>query len=410
MTHMTPVSLTFEVHQPIRLWKHGPNLNEKKLHNRYFNSSFTKEVFDKVASKCYYPATRTLLHAVDALKSEKKQFKVAFSITGTWIEQAEKWHPELLDLFASFPKKNVEFLGETYYHSLSSLFGIDRTEFTEQVEQQREAINSLFGQKPRVMVNTELMYNNQIAKVAEDLKFKGIFTEGVPHMLGWRSPNYVYSPPENNASKIKILLRNRRLTDDVGYRFSARGWDNWPLNAEKYTSWLAGASGDCINLFMDYETIGEHHWEDTGIFWFFKALPHKVNDYEHLKFSLPSEILAKCKPVGTFDVFEYDTVSWADLEMDTSAWLGNRMQVICYNELLRLEEDVKKLNDKDVLRVWRLLQTSDHLHNICTKGWGDGNVHHYFSYFDTPHQGFETLTEALHDLKREIQKRMLKKR
>ncbi|HDD45894.1 MAG TPA: alpha-amylase [Candidatus Aenigmarchaeota archaeon] len=392
---MPLVNLVFEVHQPIRLRKYGVDRKSKNMFERYFSDSFNKEVFDRVANKCYYPATNTLLDIVNDLKNTRKPLKVAFSITGLWIEQAMKWHPDLIELFKQFPKKHVEFISETYYHSLASLFD-DMGEWEDQVKEHRALITSLFNQKPKTITNTELIYNNVIARHAEKLGYKGIFTEGVERILGWRSPNYLYRPPNGN---IKILLRNRRLTDDIGYRFSSRWWSEWPLTAEKYAAWLSACDGQVINLFMDYETFGEHHEEGSGIFWFLKALPYKINEYENLTFSLPREVIEKNDAVGVFDVFELSTISWADMEMDVSAWLGNDVQLAFHNELKRLGELVKRAKDKELLRIWRLLQTSDHLHNICTKWWGDGDVHQYFSYFDHPHQGFATIADVLFDFK-----------
>ncbi len=402
------INLVFEIHQPFRLHKYGVKKDEKNVYNRYFNDDFNKYIFQRVAQKCYWPATNILLDLVNALRHEKKKFKVSFSITGTWLEQAEKWDPDLIDLFKQFPKNNVEFLAETYYHSLSGLYN-DNEEFIEQVKMQRETIKSLFGQKPVVMTNTELIYNNLIAKFAQEMGFKGIFTEGAPRILGWRSPNYLYRPPGNVADKIKIFLRNRQLTDDVGYRFGAKWWDQWPLTAEKYSSWLSAADGQIINLFMDYETLGEHQWEETGIFWFLKALPWKVIEHENLGFSLPRESVEKYNTVGEFNVYELNSISWADLEMDVSAWLGNKMQQIIFNELQKIRKDVLSTRDDDLIKVWRLLQTSDHLHNICTKWWGDGDVHQYFSYFDTPQQGFETITEILFDFKNMVDRHLIER-
>ncbi len=376
---MPNVNLIFEIHQPFRLRKHGINKDSKDLFERYFSNGFNKHVFNRVASKCYYPATEILLELVGDLKNTRKPFKLSFSITGLWLEQ-----------------------DETYYHSLSGIFD-NGSEWIEQVKEHRSLIASLFKQKPKVISNTELIYNNSIAKIAEELGYKAIFTEGVDRILGWRSPNYIYKPPNSN---IKVLLRNRRLTDDIGYRFSARWWSEWPLSAEKYSSWLSSSEGHVINLFMDYETFGEHHWEDSGIFWFLKALPYKINKYNNLKFSLPRETIRKYDPVGVFDVFEFNTISWADLEMDVSAWLGNEMQKLFHDEIKSLERDVKKTKDKDLIRIWRLLQCSDHLHNVCTKWWGDGDVHQYFSYFDTPYQGFAVLAEILLDLKERIKEKL----
>lgn len=400
------VSLVFKIHQPFRLKKHGISYLANDYEERYFDNHLNKALFDRIASKCYWPATRMLLELVNNMKSEKKKFKIAFSMSGLFVEQAEKWHPNLIELFKQFPKNCTEFLGETYYHSLSSLYE-NRDEYIEQLEMQRELMWSLFKQKPAVVTNTELIYNNLIAKSAESAGFKGMFTEGVPHILGWRSPNYLYTPPKD-ISSIKILLRNRSLTDDIGYRFSAKWWDEWPLSAEKLAWWVGCDMGDCVNLYLDYETIGEHHWEDTGIFWFFKALPYQINANQGMQFATPSEILQRHKPVGEFDVFEFSTISWADLEMDTSAWLGNRMQMICFKELKELGPLVKKTGDESLMKTWRMLQTSDHMHNICTKFWGDGDVHRYFSYFNTPNEGFTALMEVIHDFKIKVYEKLMK--
>jgi len=404
---MTDVSMIFEVHQPIRLNKFGVRKDASNLFDRYFSSVFNKEVFDKVAGKCYYPAVEILLNLVDDMKHERKPFKVAFSITGLWLEQCERWHPGLLDMFKSFPRNRVEFLDETYYHSLTSMSD-DAGQFIEDVKEHREAIKSFFSYEPKVLVNTELIYNNVIGRIAGELGYKAIFTEGVDRILGWRSPNYVYTPP-HYVSDIRVLLRNRRLTDDVGYRFSSREWNEWPLTAEKYSAWLSASPGHCINLFMDFETFGEHHWEGTGILWFLRALPYQINKHWNLHFALPNEIAEKHQPIGEYDVFEMNTISWADLEMDVSAWLGNDMQRRYFDELKKILPMVKKTGDKELLRVWKLLQTSDHLHNICTKWWGDGDVHQYFSYFDHPQQGFSTIADVIFDFKERVFEKLMGK-
>jgi alpha-amylase len=404
---MTDVSLIFEVHQPVRLNKLGVRKECTDLFERYFSSEFNKEVFQKVARNCYYPATEIILNLLDETKHDKKPFKVAFSVTGLWLEQCERWNPDLLDMFVSLPRKRVEFLDETYYHSLTSLFE-DHGQFLEDVREHRNAIKSFFGQTPKVFVNTELIYNNAIGRVAAEAGYRAIVTEGVDRILGWRSPNYVYSPP-GYVSDIKILLRNRRITDDVGYRFSCREWDEWPLTTEKYASWISASPGQCINIFLDYETFGEHHWEGTGILWFLKAQPYQTRKHDHLRFSLPHEIAESHEPVGEYDVFEYNTISWADLEMDVSAWLGNDMQRRYFDELKRLLPLVKQTEDETLMKVWKMLQTSDHLHNICTKWWGDGDVHQYFSYFDHPQQGFSVIADVIFDFKERVYEKLMEK-
>jgi len=225
-------------------------------------------------------------------------------------------------------------------------------------------------------------------------------------MLGWRSPNHAYTQPDfvtENGNN--ILLRNRKLTDDVGYRFSAEWWDEYPLTAEKYARWLSAAQGDMLNLFMDYETFGEHHWEGTGILWFLEDLPQQVFNQNNLKFSTVREVAQNNDPVGKFDAFEYNTVSWADQEMDASAWLGNDMQKMLFQKLQDIEGKVQAIDDEEVTDVWRKFLTSDHLHHIATKSMEDGNVHNYFSYFDHPHQGFAIITEHLMDFQQQVEKR-----
>jgi alpha-amylase len=252
------------------------------------------------------------------------------------------FNKDILESFKQLAESGcVEFLGETYYHSLASLFE-SKDEFIEQVNQHSQIVKDLLGFKPSTFVNTEMIYNNLIAKTVEDLGFKAVFTEGIEKILGWRSPNFVYLrkncfPNEPSADKkIKVLLRNYRLSDDIGYRFSAKDWNEWPLTADKYAAWLNATPGHCINLFIDYETFGEHQWTESGIFWFLKALPHMVFKYGNLEFSTPSETVEKYQPVGDIDVFEFSTISWADMERDVSAWLGNKMQQICFEELKQI--------------------------------------------------------------------------
>jgi len=385
-----------------------------QIFDHYFNHGLDKWIFDRVSSRCYFPANTTILELIDEFRKEKKKFKVSYSITGVFLELCERYNKDLIETFKQLAEtKCVEFIGETYYHSLASLFD-DKTEFIEQVNMHRQIIKDLLGFKPKVFVNTEMIYNNLIAKVVEDLGFKGIFTEGTERILGWRNANYVYVrkfcfPGDPRPEKrIRVLLRNYRLSDDIGYRFSAKDWNEWPLTADKYAAWLSATPGQCINLFMDYETFGEHQWPESGIFWFLKALPSEVLKHENLEFCTPSEIIKKYKPVGEIDVFELGTISWADMERDVSAWIGNRMQQVCFEELKNLEKHVKKLNNPELLRIWRLLQTSDHLYYICTKWWNDGDVHKYFSCFPTPQDGFVNFMSIISDFKARVFTELIK--
>jgi alpha-amylase len=352
---------------------------------------------------------QTLLDHVDTFKKEKRNFKFTFNFSGLWIEQCEKWQPDLLNVLKQLANsKMVEFLGSTYYHSLAGLFN-SREEFIDQVKLQNDLMKSLLDVRPKIFVNTEMIYNNLIAKSVEDLGFDAIFTEGVDRVLGWRSPNYVYARgPVSEKDKqlnerIRVLLRNYRLSDDIGYRFSAKEWDQWPLTAEKYSVWLSSTPGQIINVFIDFETFGEHHPEESGIFYFLKALPWKAFDWQNLDFVIPSEIVKLHQPVGEIDVHEFNTISWADMERDTSAWLGNSMQQMVFEELKKIETLVKQ-NGKNLLLLWRLLQQSDHLYYMCTKCWNDGDVHKYFSPFSTPQDSFINIISGISEIKVRIAK------
>jgi len=414
---MASITLNFQVHQPFRLATFQPNgsISTQEIFDHYFNHGLDKWIFDRVCNRCYFPTNQIILELIDNFKKEKKKFKVSYSITGVFLELCERYNKDLLESFKQLVEtKCVELIGETYYHSLASLFE-DKGEFIEQVNMHRQTMKDLFNFTPKVFVNTEMIYNNVIAKIVEDLGFKAIFTEGTERILGWRSPNYVYIrkycfPNDPRPEKrIRVLLRNYRLSDDIGYRFSAKDWNEWPLTADKFAAWLAATPGQCINLFMDYETFGEHQWPESGIFWFLRALPGEVLKYENLEFCLPSEIIQKYEPAGEIDVFELSTVSWADMERDVSAWLGNRMQQVCFEEIKNLEKAVKRLGDAQLLKIWRLLQISDHLYYCCTKWWKDGDVHKYFSCFPTPQDGFVNLMSIISDFKARVFTELVKK-
>jgi len=404
---MSSIVLCFEVHQPFRM-NHfsGLNngLNNQKPLDHFFNRGLNRFIFDRASRKCYLPTTNVLLEHIDNFKKEKRKFKCTFNLSGVWLEQCEKWQPDLLENFKQLAEsRGIEFLGSTYFHSIAGLFK-SHNEFREQIKMQRQAIKDYLGVRPKNFVNTEMLYNNLIAKTVEDLGFDSIFTEGTEKVLDWRSPNYVYArgPVMENdkpiQKRIKVLTRNYRLSDDIGYRFSAKDWSEWPLTAEKYSVWLSATSGQYINVFIDFETFGEHQHEESGIFFFLKALPWKVFDWKNLDFKTPSEIIKEHKPVGEMDVHEFNTISWADMERDNSAWLGNSMQQMAFEELINMEDLVKQ-NGKAFLRFWRLLQQSDHFYYMCTKSWEDGDVHHYFSPFSTPHDGFISIISGVSDIK-----------
>jgi alpha-amylase len=303
---------------------------------------------------------------------------------------------DLLETFRELAKTGcVEFLNQTYYHSIASLYP-DKEEFIAQAQLHKQTIKDLLGYTPVVFENTELLYNNTIAKTVESMGYKGIFTEGVEKILGEKSPNFIYTP--KGAKKIRVLLRNYKLTDDIGFRFSARWWPEWPLTAPKYASWLATTKGELINIFPDYETFGEHHWPETGIHSFLRHLPDEILNYEHLKMVTPTEVVEKHNSEGELDVPEAGgTVSWADVQRDQSGWLGNVMQWAYYTSLRRLEPLIKEADDPEFLRLWRDFQTSDHLYYMFTAGGGPGEVHSYFSPYESPMDAFVAAQTLLND-------------
>ena len=400
---MTDIVLVFEVHQPHRLrrkvfWENKvfKRLKKEELFDYYFDNETDKEIFRRAARKCYFPSNQILLDLIDAHKNERRPVKVSFSVSGVFLEQCEMFEKDLLESFRQLAEtRNVEFLDQTYYHSISSLYP-EKNEFIEQVKLHRETIKTLLGQEPTVFENTELLYNNAIARMVENLGYKGIFTEGVERILHEKSPNYLYTP--KGTKKIRVLLRNYKLTDDVGFRFSARWWSEWPLTAEKYARWLAGTDGQCINIFPDYETFGEHHWPETGIHDFLRHLPDEILKWGNLQMSTPSEVIEKHAPAGEIDVHEKGgTVSWADIERDSSGWLGNAMQWAYYTSLRRLEPIVHEADDADFLKLWRYFQTSDHLYYMFTAGGGPGEVHSYFSPYESPMDAFAVAHALLFD-------------
>jgi alpha-amylase len=402
---MPALTLSFEVHQPFRLNRNVNRdlLREKKLsleelEDRYFNHAWNRTIFERVAEKCYLPANASLLENLDRYP---KEFKVSFSLSGVFLEQCERWGPDVLDSFRELARrKEVELLDQTYYHSLAGLFP-EEGEFIEQVEAHREAMRSFFHRTPAVFENTEFLYNNRIARIVEEMGYLGIFTEGAERVLGWRSPNYLYWP--EGCDDLKVLLRNYRLSDDVAFRFSSRDWREYPLTAEKYSAWLAATPGDCIHLFMDYETFGEHHWAETGILEFLRWLPGEVLKYENLSFQTPSEVLERGEAVGVLDVGDFETLSWADVERGTGAWLGNEMQRSCYRALRDLGPYLSETGPQrdGLLKLWRYLQISDHLYYLYISGGASGIVHGYFSQ-QPPVEAFVTYATLLEDFQERV--------
>jgi alpha-amylase len=387
---MASVCFYFQVHQPYRLRDYTIFDNGTD----YFDEAKNAEICRKVASKCYLPTNQLLLELIEKYQGN---FRVAFSTTGTVLEQFQQYMPAVLDSFQRLAATGcVEFLSETYYHSLSFLYS--REEFVDQIDTHRRLIRDLFGQNPRVFRNTELVYNNSLAETIEQIGgFDAIIAEGADHILGYRSPNFVYRPP--NCGSLKLLLKNYRLSDDIAFRFSNRDWSEWPLKADKFSSWVNSINGNgfVVNLFIDYETFGEHQWQDTGVFEFMRHLPQEVLKHPDNDFKTPSEVAEAYEAVDAVDVPEL--VSWADTERDLSAWLGNPMQQNAIEELYRLEHIVKKLSDIDILTSWRRLQTSDHFYYMCTKYFADGDVHKYFNPYDSPYDSFINFMNVLDNLK-----------
>jgi len=391
-----------EIHQPMRLSRSFPYERVRRIADgssvtdRYFDKKLNEDVFRKVTKKCYEPTFNILSDLIVQSKDSEKPFKVSLGVSGPFLEQAIKYEPQLVELLRRLVKTgSVEILGNTYYHSLSGVFPDDKKEFIEQVKDHRSFIKSELGYETKVFENTEFIYNDTIAKIVESLGFDAMLSEGVESVLGWRSPNYVYSVL--GAQKLKLLLRHYRLTDDVGFRFSQKSWSEYPLTADKYVDWLSNTPGDFILLAMDIETFGEHHWVDTGIFEFLKALPGNVMRKKDLSWATPSEIVKNVPASGVILVPETKTISWADVEKDTRAWLQNPMQRISFERLVALEPYVKLINKKEVTDIWRLLQQSDHLYYMSTKGGGPGEVHSYFSPYSSAAEAFSVFDSVLTD-------------
>jgi alpha-amylase len=402
------VLFIFKVHQPYRLrenffWERNmfQRKTKQELFDFYFDNSKNKEIFDRAAKKCYFPANSILLDLIDRFKRERKKVKVSFSISGVFLEQCESFNPDLLESFKQLADTGcVEFLDMPYYHSLAALYPV-REEFMEEVRMHRQLMKELFHSEPVAFENTELIYNNAIAKVVDKMGFGAMFTEGVDRILKGRSPNYVYRA--KGCERLRVLLRNFKLTDDVAFRFSVRSWSDWPLTADKYASWLAAAEGQCVTIFPDYETFGEHHWPETGIHEFLKNIPLEIFKHDNLSMSTPSEVLSKHGGEGEIDVGELGgTISWADVNRDTSGWLGNTMQWAYYTTSKELEPFVKESDDSELLRLWRYLLTSDHLYYMFSAGGAPGEVHTYFSPYKSATDAFVNAQGVLLDFESKL--------
>ncbi len=397
---MKTICLYFQVHQPFRLRTY--RFFEIGNNHYYYDDYANESILQRIANNSYLPVNEIIY---DLIKKSKDKFKITFSISGIALDQFNLYAPEVLKSFQKLAKTgNVEFLAETYSHSISSL--IDKEEFVEQVKLHAKTVEKYFGFKPKVFRNTELIYSDDIGETIAEMGFKAILTEGAKHVLGWKSPNYLYYNTLN--PKLKILLRNYKFSDDIAFRFSDRAWDEWPLTADKFVSWFNNINPkeEIINLFMDYETFGEHQKKESGISEFLKAFPSAVFDKSDFTFSTPSEVADILQPVAAINV-PYP-ISWADEERDVTAWLGNDLQDEAFHKLYELKNLVKKTNNKDILKDWAYLQTSDHFYYMCNKFFSDGDVHSYFNPYQSPYDAFINYMNVLNDFAIRVKKLLSK--
>jgi len=398
---MPAVCLYFQVHQPYRLRRYSVFDDDPF----YFDNERNQTILERIAEKCYRPALTKL---VELVRRHDGQFRLAFGLTSTAVEQLRDWAPDVIELFQELAATGAcEFLAETSHHSLAFLFS--RAEFEAQVKRHEAMLAELFGVRPAVFRNTELIYSNELAVYLAGLgKYRGVLCEGVPGLKGFTTPDVVCRPP--GSLDLGLLLKNFRLSDDVAFRFTDQGWENWPLTAEQFAKWVGriNGQGSVCNLFMDFETFGEHHWEETGIFGFLDELPDRILEVNPgaNEFKTPSECLAAFEPVGEYDVPRF--ISWADTERDLSAWLGNDMQKHAAAEVYELEAAVKKRHnagDEYILEDWRKLTSSDHLYYMCIKYWSDGDVHRYFSPYDSPYDSYINFMNVLENVRKRCEAR-----
>ena len=390
----------FQVHQPLRIKRY--RVFDVGHDHSYFDDESdsnlnNRKVLAKVAEKSYLPANELILK----LLRKYPQFRVSYSFSGVILEQLEKYLPKVLSSFKKLVNTGrVEILSETYYHSLAFFYSLG--EFESQVSQHREKVEKIFGVKPKVFRNTELAYSNELAKWADRKGYKAILAEGWDSFLGWRSPNFLYRPKRTN--KIKLMLKNYKLSDDIAFRFSEQTWSQWPLTADKFASWVSNINGNgqVVNLFMDYETFGEHQWADKGIFEFLENLPKELIKHPDNDFVTPSEAVKRYQVMDEVDV--PFIVTWADSERDLSAWVGNAIQTSAIDFIYKMENGIKNTSNKRLLNDWRRLQTSDHFYYMCTKWYSDGDVHKYFNPYESPYDAFISYMNAASDLKLRMEK------
>ncbi|MBI9034768.1 MAG: glycoside hydrolase family 57 protein [Bacteroidales bacterium] len=383
------ICLYFQVHQPMRLKRY--RFFQIGADHYYYDDFLNRSIIKRVAEKCYLPTNKLIL---DLIKEYNGDFRVAFSLTGTVIDQLEVHAPEVIESFRELADTGcVEFLAETYSHSLAALK--DEKEFQNQVHLHADKMMKLFNQKPTCFRNTELVYSDHIGEMVYKMGYETMLMEGAKHILGWKSPNYIYKNPDE--ADLKLIMRNYKLSDDIAFRFSNRDWNEWPLTTEKFSDWLNNIdiAEPTVNIFMDYETFGEHQWEETGIFEFLKNLPGKVLERTDLCFRTPSEV-ADINTAASY-MHAPNPVSWADEERDLTAWLGNELQIDAFENLYAIAPRVYECKDEDILNDWKYLQNSDHFYYMCTKWYSDGDVHNYFTHFDSPYDAYINYMNVLAD-------------
>lgn len=401
---MASICFYFQVHQPFRIKKYGIfDMGSSEYFNDESETDLNNSrILKKVANKCYLPANKVLKEVLES----NPDFKASFSFSGVFLEQCAMYAPEVLESFKELiDTGRVEVMSETYYHSLAALYS--QKEFEKQIKLHAEAIKEIFNKTPEVFRNTELIYSDDIAQEVNKMGFKAMLAEGADHILGWRSPNFLYKP--KGIDDLVLMLKNYRLSDDIAFRFGEREWKEYPLTAEKFSQWASAynGSGEVINLFMDYETFGEHQWEDTGIFEFLRHFPVEFLKHPDNNFITPSEAVDRYEVVGEIEAPH--CVSWADVERDISAWRSNEIQHDSLRCVYDMEREVMELNDPEITHIWRKLQTSDHFYYMCTKWFQDGDVHKYFNPYESPYEAFIAFSNVVNDLRLRISRKKQEK-
>lgn len=417
---MPQICLYFQLHQPYRLGKFEVfDLGNKQSYFSDHTKDDNQEIFRKVAKKSYLPMLRLLKQ----LLTREPHFNFALSCSGVFLEQAQAYQPEVIEILQDIVKTGrVEMLAETYYHSLAALYS--ETEFAAQVKQHRTLLWQLFRVRPKVFRNTELIYSDHIGYLVGKLGYLGMLTEAVDRYLHHRPRTkiFVSHPFELGGSEqvLPLLLKHAQLSDDVAFRFSDRNWSHHPLTVEKYLSWVAKYHDEeIINLFMDFETFGEHQWEDSGIFEFFQGFVHSFLQQKWNHFATPSQLFvqwqrdqiktraktARRKKISLSKSLApviYDVpvpISWADVDRDLTAWIANDLQQDSLRMIYSLEPAIRKVKEQVLTDTWRRLQTSDHFYYMCTKWAADGDVHAYFSPYGSPFEAYRRFAIVLADLK-----------